>query len=324
VNDADAKWPIPWQPVVGDRGGAWSFVEAQLAQAALRTLGALPISAQAAFATLAARVARRLDARHSNAAREFLAQAFGAKLTPEERERRVLDAWKFFFTMLARTSRLDREVERDGFEAHFEVNYGPGVKEAIAARRGWIVVTPHLGDFEAGAFALPRIGLSPVYVVSRPPRNRFLSIAVQRQRDARGFRLLHRHGAMEDVSKILKAGGTLVMMLDQRARKRTVVAPFFGRPANCERAPGILMRRLSVPVLVGWAEALERPWHYRVHFPRVFEPQDFARSSPEEVATALNRAMEEMILSRPEQYFWLHDRYRKAPARAGSVEGSPA
>ncbi|MEO6711681.1 MAG: lysophospholipid acyltransferase family protein, partial [Planctomycetota bacterium] len=258
-------------------------------------------------------IARRVDRRHSDAARNFLAQAFGSELTPQVRERRVLEAWKFFFTMLARGDRLDREIARDGFEAHFELDYGPGVKEALAKRRGMIVVTPHLGDFEAGAVALVGLGFSPVYVVSRPPRNRYLSIAAQSQRDARGFRLLHRHGAMEDVTRILQAGGTLVMMLDQRARKRMVIAPFFGRPAHCERAPGILMRRLSVPVLTGWVEALERPWHYRVHMLRVFEPEEFRRSSPEEVATALNRSMEEMILSAPEQYFWLHDRYLKAP-----------
>ena len=313
MSERPPEWPIPWQPVVGDRGGAWAFLESWIARAAVGTLGALPVAVQDTFATLAARAARRLDRRHSDAAREFLTQALGANLSVEERERRVLDTWRFFFTMLARGSRLDREVARGGFEQHFELHYGPGVKEALAARRGLIVVTPHLGDFEAGAFAMPRIGFSPVYVVSRPPRNRHLSIAAQRQRDARGFRLLHRHGAMEDVAKILQAGGTLVMMLDQRARKRTVVAPFFGRPAHCERAPGILMRRLSVPVLVGWVEALERPWHYRVHMLRVFQPDEFKGRSPEEVAAALNRAMEEMILSRPEQYFWLHDRYRKAP-----------
>jgi len=51
-----------------------------------------------------------------------------------------------------------------------------------------------------------------------------------------------------------------------------------------------------------------------VHFTRIFEPQDFARAAPEEISTALNREMEQMILSAPEQYFWLHDRYRKAPS----------
>ena len=47
--------------------------------------------------------------------------------------------------------------------------------------------------------------------------NSYLSIAFQRQRDARGFRLLHRRGAMEEVSKIFRANGTLILMLDQRA-----------------------------------------------------------------------------------------------------------
>ncbi|HUR26734.1 MAG TPA: hypothetical protein VM509_00995, partial [Planctomycetota bacterium] len=98
---SEPTWPIPWQPVVGDRGGALAFAEAQLARGTLWLLGALPVGAQATFATLAARAARRLDRRHSDAAREFLTQAFGAKLSAEERERRVLDTWKFFFTMLA-------------------------------------------------------------------------------------------------------------------------------------------------------------------------------------------------------------------------------
>ena len=329
MNEPLREWPIPWRPVVGDRAGFQAWVEAALARAALGGLGALPASVQDVSAGLLARAARRLDRRHTEHARRFLQQAFGPGLDAAERERRVLQAWNFFFRMLARSGRLDRLVARDGFEAHFQTRYAPGVREALAARRGLIVVTPHLGDFEAGALALTRLGFGPVFAVSRPPRNRYLSVVVQRQREARGFRLLHRHGAMEDVSKILAARGTLVLLLDQRARRRTVLAPFFGRLAHCERGPGILMRRLSAPVLIAWCEALERPWQYRMHFTRVFEPREFEHSSPEEIATALNRAMEELILSAPEQYFWLHDRYRKAPpadapaAAPGQQAGEP-
>jgi len=313
VSEAQREWPIPWKPVLGDRVGFQAWVEAAVARTALAGLGSLPAGAQDLAARLLARAARRLDLRHSDHARSFLQQAFGPGLGAAERERRVLIAWSFFFRMLARSGRLERLVARDGFEAHFQTRYAPGVREALAARRGLLVVTPHLGDFEAGALALTHLGFGPVYAVSRPPRNRYLSVVVQRQREARGFRLLHRHGAMEDATRILAAHGTLALLLDQRARRRTVLAPVFGRLAHCERGPGILMRRLSVPVLIAWCEALERPWQYRMHFTRVFEPQEFERAGPEEIATALNRAMEELILSAPEQYFWLHDRYRKAP-----------
>ena len=316
------EWPIPWQPVVGDRAGIKNWLEAAVARAALTSLGALPVGIQDLATDVLARAARRLDRRHSNAARAFLQQAFGAKLSSAELEHRVFVAWRFFFRMLARSGQLTRRVARDGFEAHFETRYAPGVREALATRRGLIVVTPHLGDFEAGALAMVHLGFSPIYAVSRPPRNRYLSIAAQHQREERGYRLLHRRGAMGDVAQILQANGTLILLLDQRARRRTVVAPFFGRLAHCERGPGILMRRLSVPILTAWCEALERPWHYRVHFTRVLEPREFEHATPEEISTALNRAMEEMILSAPEQYFWIHDRYRKAPKTGASAANS--
>jgi lauroyl/myristoyl acyltransferase len=313
MSSADPAWPIPWQPVLGDRRGAWAWVEAQLVRGSLGALSRLPLGLQDALVGGVARAARRLDARHSDAARGFLRQAFGAGLTERECERRVLDAWRFFLTMVVRSSGIDRLAREGAFETHFEPRFAEGLREKLARHRGRIFVTPHLGDIEAGAFSLPRLGFSPVYAVSRPPRNSYLAAAVQRTRDARGYRLLHRHGAMDEVAKILQANGSLVLMLDQRARKRTVVAPFFGRPAHCERAPAILMRRLSVPLVTAWCEALPEPWRYRLHFTRIFEPQDFARATPEEIATALNHEMELMILSAPEQYFWLHDRYRKAP-----------
>ncbi len=322
MSETQTEWPIAWQPVVGDRGGVWAFIEAKLALSALWTLGAMPIGVQNFAASTLARAMRLFDRRHSNAAREFLTQAYGEKLPRAERERLIFEAWSFFFRMIARSNGLDRVVKRDGYEAHFEMHYGPGVREALFSGRGRLLVTPHLGDFEAGALTIPLLGLGPCYVVSRPPRNSYLSIAFQRQRDARGFRLLHRRGAMEEVSKIFKANGTLILMLDQRARRRPTVAPFFGRLAHCERAPAILMRRLRVPVITVWCEALPQPWKYRLHFTRVFEPQEFARATPEEISTALNGAMEEMILSAPEQYFWFHKRYFKAPV-AGTTPPEP-
>ena len=314
VPSGEIHWPIPAQPVLGERDGALAWIEAMVARGALSAAGALPRFAQDALIGALARAARALDRRHSDAARAFLAQAFGPGMSAEERERRVLQAWRFFLAMVGRSPGLDRLGRPGLFERSFSTTWGAGVREAFERPRGRIVVTPHLGDIEAGAFLLPRLLAVPVYVVSRPPQNRYLAEAAQRAREARGYRLLHRHGAMDDVPKILQAGGTVVMMLDQRARRRTTIAPFFGRPAHCERAPAILMRRLGVPVFTAWCETLSEPWRYCVHFTRVFEPGEFARAAPEEISTALNREMEQMILSAPDQYFWLHDRYRKAPS----------
>jgi KDO2-lipid IV(A) lauroyltransferase len=165
--------------------------------------------------------------------------------------------------------------------------------------------------------ALPAIaaalGFLPAYVVARPPRNRPLSRFVQRTREARGFRVLHRHGAIESVTKVVQAGGYVGLLLDQRARGKTVLAPFFGRSAHCERSIAVLVRRLRKPVIMGACYRADRPFHYRVVLPRVIWPEDFSDPSPETVATEINRELESLILAAPEQYFWLHDRYRQAP-----------
>jgi lauroyl/myristoyl acyltransferase len=44
----------------------------------------------------------------------------------------------------------------------------------------------------------------------------------------------------------------------------------------------------------------------------VFHPSDLAGLAPEEVSTRINAVLEKLIRTRPEQYFWLHDRYRGA------------
>jgi KDO2-lipid IV(A) lauroyltransferase len=181
---------------------------------------------------------------------------------------------------------------------------------------GSLLVTLHLGDWEAGSSILPWIGFDPLYVVAKPPRNRPLSLHLQRLRESRGLRVLPRRGAMKHASAILSAGGSLAMLLDQRARMRPAMAPFFGRMAACDRSAGVLVRRAKVPVMVGAIYRADRPYRWRVVVPRVLWPEELAGRSPEDVAALLNVEFEKLIRAAPEQYFWLHDRYRGISAQA--------
>ena len=107
------------------------------------------------------------------------------------------------------------------------------------------------------------------------------------------------------------------MLLDQRARTRPVMAPFFGRNARCDRSAGVLLRRLRCPVV--FVAAYKTPkdlrWRFRAH--EVLLPDDVAGKSAEEICTAVNQKLEAMILEESDQYFWLHDRYRGAQAEDG-------
>src|SRR5258708_7641188 len=76
-----------------------------------------------------------------------------------------------------------------------------------------------------------------------------LARGAPRLRESRGMRLIPRRGALEFVPAIVRAGGTVALLLDQRARVKPVLAPFFGREAKCDRSASVLVRRLRAPLV---------------------------------------------------------------------------
>ena len=308
----DVDWPVPWQPVwgesagLGSRLGDWA-VRATLAGAIRLPQGAL----DALLATLAAG-GHLLGRERGRAAREFLAQALG-ELAPAERERLVRSAWRQLLRVSVDTERLFRRVPRERLRSHFDVRASPEARAAFAARRGTLLASPHIGNWEAALAILPQLGVHPTYGVAKPPKNRFLSQSMQRAREEKGVRILSRKGAMGAAPAILKAGGTIAMVIDQRTSGRALLVPFFGRLARCERAPAVLLKRQRVPIVLSAGLQTERPLHFRIEFGEVLHPDEWARAEVEEIVLRINQGFERMIRALPEQYIWIHDRYRDTP-----------
>ena len=304
---------VPRQEVVGRRGGVLAWLEYVAFRCVVGLASRCGARGRAGIAALLARVAKALDRRHTRAARAFVTQAFGAELTELRREELVLAAWRHLFQLTLDDARFNAVVIGPHLLEHFEVVMCAEARAALAAREGVMVVGPHVGMWEAVPAVCVALGFKPLYVVSRPPHNRPLSRHAQRVREARGYRVMHRHGAVETMTKVAQAGGSIGLMLDQRAHGKTVIAPFFGRPAHCERAVAVLLRRLRMPVVFVACYRTATPFRYRAEFTSVIRPEQFAHASPEVIAAAVNRELERLIRAAPEQYFWLHDRYRNAP-----------
>lgn len=319
----DGRWPVaPAEEVHGTDRSVLARAVYWVARGALALLARAPDGVLEPVLGAFARLARRFDGRHSRAARQFLAQAYPDD-TPETRERRVLTAYRHFLDVVVTSARLaarppgsfplddvefveDRAVTQPGdLEAYF------------AATGGRIAVTAHLGDWELGSAVMPWAGLGPVYAIGKPPRNHFLSRHMLRTREARGIRVLARRGAMAEAPAVIASGGTLALLLDQRARVKPVLAPFFGRPARCDRSAGVLVKRLKAPVMLAYCLRLPgRKRRYRLECGPVFWPEQVSRWNPEQFAARINAEFERKIRHYPEQYFWLHDRYRDTPVEA--------
>lgn len=314
------EWPVPRQEVLGTRDGVVARLESVGARAILSALDALPPYLRARALGGLARTGKFFDRSHTRAARDFLSTAFPHE-SPERIEGRVLVAWRHFLEVVVNSEAFERHVSSNSILDHYELDLSPEVRDLFASDRGRIVITGHLGDWEAGSAVLPWIGCDPLYVISKPPRNRPLSVHAQRVREGRGIRLIPRRGAMQHAATIVRAGGTLAMLLDQRARTRPVFAPFFGRLARCDRSAGVLLRRLRAPAVVG-ACYVVGPWRWRVVMKTVIHPRDLAGQSPEQVSARVNALLEDLIRAHPEQYLWLHDRYRGADEAARAQEAA--
>jgi KDO2-lipid IV(A) lauroyltransferase len=186
--------------------------------------------------------------------------------------------------------------------AHWDV-----VERARARGAGVIFLTPHLGCFEIAALYTAR--RMPLTVLYRPPKQRWLeplmvtgrsrSGAAVAPANLRGVRLLYR---------ALARGEAIGLLPDQAPGVgEGAWAPFFGRPAYTMTLVARLQRASGAPVIMAFAERLPAGRGYRLHF--------------EEIATehfdegALNRAVEDQVRRRPEQYLWSYNRY-KVPAGA--------
>lgn len=294
------------------RKGPMAWLEYVLARSLVRLAASLPQGLREALIRVLAWLMHTLDRQHSRAAAEYLAQALGP-MSPSESRRRVRRAWQHLLRLTLAAERFARDVPPELYPERVQVEMCPKAAAIARAGRGCVLISAHIGDWENGVAFMPQLGFSPLYAISKPPKNHYLARHAQKLRKSRGIRLLPRRGAMEFVPAVIRGGGTVAMLLDQRARVKPVFAPFFGRMASADRSAGVLLRRLKVPLVFVAIYRDERPGHYSAVFPAVIEPEELSGASPEEVATRVNAELERLILARPDQYFWLHDRYRGAP-----------
>ncbi len=259
---AEGEWPIPWTPVEGTRTGVAAWLEYAAFRRSIWCAALLPACLLKRLVGGLARIARRLDRRHSQSAHEFLRQAFGEGPSEEEINERVLQAYRHLIQLTIRSGGWKKYVLADDWQKRCELELSPEFKALRG--KGSIMICPHVGDWEAAGAFLERLGYGPIYAIAKPPKNRPLSRHIQKTREDRGVRMLPRRGGIQHAAQILAGGGILCLMIDQRTRKRGVLAPFFGRPALCDRSAGVLLKRLKAPITIGAVCLTDKPYHVRV------------------------------------------------------------
>ena len=199
-----------------------------------------------------------------------------------------------------------------------------GLLAAHAQGKGVLVLTGHFGNFEvataAGLAQFPQ-AQGRFHFVRRPIRPEWLDRLVTRRFRKAGFGVLPKRGGLEAILDRLGAGDLVVFPFDQHAnRKDGVLVEFFGHPAGTFRSLAVIALATGAPVVPAssWREA---DGQHVLRFEAPIMPVEHADTN-EAIrlnTRAYNRALERMIVRRPEQWWWVHRRWKawaKRPTKA--------
>jgi len=186
------------------------------------------------------------------------------------------------------------------------------VEQALAAGKGIVFVTPHLGSYDiAGRYISSRLPF-PLTAMYRPPKLSWLEPVMQAGRARGKGKTAPATGAgVRVLMKALKSGEATIILPDQvPANGEGVWAPFFGRPAYTMTLVPRLAQVSGVEVLFFVGERLPHGQGFTVHI----EAMEQAFNGDKEADCALlNQTVEKLIRRFPSQYLWSYNRYKCPP-----------
>jgi KDO2-lipid IV(A) lauroyltransferase len=197
--------------------------------------------------------------------------------------------------------------------ARMRVQGAEHIEAAMAQGRGAFYLTGHFGNWEllAAAHVLAGHRLS---VVVRPLDNPRLDDLVARARERSGLRVIPKREAVRGVQAALARGESVGILLDQDAGRGGVFVPFLGHPASTSRSLAILALKTRAPVVPVFLHRLPDGGHELVVEPaiRLATSGDLDADIFENTAR-FTAALERHVRRHPEQWFWVHRRWKTRP-----------
>jgi KDO2-lipid IV(A) lauroyltransferase len=217
---------------------------------------------------------------------------------------------------------LTRRITHDTWPRYIHLGTVGGVLDRLMRAEPMILLTGHCGNWELMGYFLGMIGF-PVHAVARPLDNPLINRWMLGIREARGMRIVTKWGASTVLQDVLRGGGRIGFIADQNAGDDGLFVPFFNHLASSYKSIGLLAMRYRVPIAAGWARRVPGRFEYELSVTDTFGPEDWSgQPDPLFYITArFNRAIERMICESPEQYLWMHRRWKSRPRH--EREGRP-
>jgi KDO2-lipid IV(A) lauroyltransferase len=227
--------------------------------------------------------------------------------------------WIHLFRMLAEMVQAPRKLALTNCRECVVFRNRAPVLEALTRGRPVLVLGGHFGNWEMSlsAFGMFRF---PMGVIAREMDNSYLNDWFRRTREECGHKLYLKKGNFDGITDLLAAGGNLILLGDQDAGRRGVFVDFFGTPASTFKSIALMALEYRALIVVGYGRRLpdddqSARWaRYEVGCEDVIDVERLQTGDEiREITERYTRALERAIRRSPEQYFWVHRRWKTAP-----------
>ena len=117
------------------------------------------------------------------------------------------------------------------------------------------------------------------------------------------------------MDRLVEQGERIGFIADQNAGDKGLFVPFLGRLASSYKSIGLLVMRHEVPVVAGFAKRIPGQFKYEMMITDIIRPDDWV-DQPDPlfyISARFNRAVEQFVRLAPEQYLWVHRRWKSRP-----------
>ena len=183
--------------------------------------------------------------------------------------------------------------------------------KTIVKKKGGVLLSAHFGNWELFALCAGLL-VTPVTIVVKRLKNPEIDQQINTWRTMHGNRIVYKGQALREGMRTLKNGGILSVLGDQSDPGGSFYTEFLGRRTSVFLGPAYLALKAGVPLFVGMCRRIG-DGRYIVECEEIdMTGLGTAKTDAEELARRYTKVLERYIYQYPEEWFWLHNRWKRA------------
>ncbi len=245
------------------------------------------------------------------------------ELSEQARETIARNTYTHLVLMGCEIAQAPRKIHETNWREHITVKNKREMVNLLLDPRPVVLVSAHYGNFEVSGYILGLLGV-PTFSIARTLDNPYLDRYLNRFREIKGQFIVQKDGSAGQLDDLLQRGAKLAFLGDQHAGPKGCWVEFFGRPASCHKAIAVFPLSAAAPLVVSYGRRIPgQPLHFELGMVAELDPADpnTELGGVKPVTQWYNGHLEALIREAPDQYWWVHRRWREPPQKA--VKSSP-